>query len=210
MKPDSIILDIDGTLWDSTPVVAEAWNNVIKTTSDLAFRFTPEGLTQLFGHPMYEIADLTFSYLPEHERYALMDRCCDEEHAYLLASRRELLYPRVADTVRELSREYRLFIVSNCQCGYIELFLEKTGLGGCITDFECPGNTGLGKGANIRLVMERNRLLRPVYVGDIEGDRAAAKEAGIPFCHASYGFGRVEDPDYVIRKFSDLTTLFSD
>ena len=26
MKPDSIILDIDGTLWNSTPIVADAWN----------------------------------------------------------------------------------------------------------------------------------------------------------------------------------------
>lgn len=209
MKPDSIILDIDGTLWDSTPVVAGAWNKALETRPDISFRFTPQRLTQLFGHPMDEIADISFPSLPPEERYALMDGCCEQEHAFLTASKQDLLYPGVADTIRKLSRILPLFIVSNCQSGYIELFLEKSGLASCITDFECPGNTGLGKGPNIRLVMERNRLKYPVYVGDIEGDRRASAEAGIPFCHASYGFGSVENPDYVIQKFSDLLTLFS-
>lgn len=209
MKPDSIILDIDGTLWDSTPIVAEAWNRALEPYPSITFRFTPEKLTKLFGHPMDEIADLSFPFLPEKERYALMDSCCEREHDYLYTSTQNLLYPGVEDTIRKLSRVCPLFIVSNCQSGYIELFLEKTGLGDCITDFECPGNTGVGKGPNIRLVMERNRLASPVYVGDIEGDQKASKEAGIPFCHASYGFGQVQDPDYIIRQFSDLPGVFS-
>lgn len=209
MTPDSMILDIDGTLWNSTPIVSEAWNQAVEACSDLAFRFTPERLTRLFGHPMQEIADLSFPFLPPKERYALLDDCMEREHAFLSACTQDLLYPGVADTIRKLSGTCPLFIVSNCQSGYIELFLEKSGLASCITDFECPGNTGLGKGPNIRLVMERNHLKAPIYVGDIESDRQAASEAGIPFCHASYGFGPVEDPDYVIRSFSDLLTLFS-
>jgi len=209
MRPDSIIFDIDGTLWDSTPVVADAWNKALEAVPDIAFRFTPHRLTQLFGHPMNEIADISFPLLPEKERYALMDNCCDQEHAFLSATRQDLLYPEVADTIRQLSDAFPLFIVSNCQSGYIELFLEKTGLGPCITDFECPGNTGLNKGPNIRLVMERNQLKKPVYIGDIESDHIAAIQAGIPFCHAAYGFGKVNNPDYVIQKFSDLPALFS-
>ena len=101
-----------------------------------------------------------------------------------------------------------LFIVSNCQSGYIELFLEKTGLADCITDSECAGRTGLSKGPNIRLVADRNHLQNPVYVGDIDGDRQASEEAGVKFCHASYGFGKVERKDYVMKEFSDLMTLF--
>lgn len=208
MKPDSIILDIDGTLWNSTPVVADAWNRAVEENSCLPMRFTAHTLTRLFGRPLNVIADIAFPSLEEKERYALIDACCEQEHAFLSASTQDLLYPGVADTIRKLSKSYPLFIVSNCQSGYIELFLEKTGLADCITDFECPGSTGLGKGPNIRLVMERNHLKAPVYVGDIEGDRMAAAEAGIPFCHAAYGFGPVEKPDYVIQEFSELLTLF--
>ena len=209
MTPDSIILDIDGTLWNSTPVVAGAWNKVVRKHSADIPCFTPHQLTQLFGRPMYDIADIAFPHLSKEERYGVIDDCCIQEHEDLSASEQNLLYPGVFDTIHRLSSVYQLFIVSNCQSGYIELFLDKTGLGPCITDFECPGNTGLGKGPNIRLVMERNHLKHPVYVGDIEGDRSAAAEAGIPFCHASYGFGSVKNPDYVIRHFADLLTLFS-
>lgn len=208
MKPDSIILDIDGTLWDSTPIVAEAWNDVIKDRADISSRFTAHQLTRLFGRPLYTIADLAFPSLEKTDRYALIDLCCEREHEYLYASVRDILYPGVADTIRKLSNEYKLFIVSNCQDGYIELFLDKTGLSPFIADFECPGTSSRSKGTNIRLVMERNHLTNPVYVGDIEGDRLASKEAGIPFCHAAYGFGKVENPDYVIRRFADLLTIF--
>ena len=38
-----------------------------------------------------------------------------------------------------------IYVVSNCQKGYIELMLEKTGMSEYITDFECYGNTGSGK-----------------------------------------------------------------
>lgn len=208
MKPDSIILDIDGTLWNSTPIVAEAWNKAVLQKTGIQNHFTAQKLTQLFGHPLTKIADLSFPFLEEAERYALMDLCCEQEHIFLSAADEDLLYPEVANTIPLLSQKYPLFIVSNCQAGYIELFLEKTGLAPYITDFECPGNTGLNKGPNIQLVIKRNHLTSPIYVGDIPSDQAASKEAQIPFCHATYGFSPVEAPDYKISLFSDLLTLF--
>lgn len=207
MKPDSLILDIDGTLWNSTPIVAMAWNEVLASRPDVPMTITAEQLSQLFGKTLDVIADLAFPFLEKEERYSLIDACCEREHEYLRASDQDILYPGVADTIRALSKKLRLFIVSNCQAGYIELFLEKTGLGPCITDFECPGYTGKGKGDNIRLVAERNHLERPLYVGDTEGDHEASAYAGVPFCHASYGFGKVERPDYVIQTFADLLSI---
>ena len=52
--------------------------------------------------------------------------------------------------------------------------------------------TGLQKWGNIKLVVERNHLRRPVYVGDTIIDSDAAEKAGVPFLHAGYGFGTVE------------------
>ena len=47
---DSIIFDVDGTIWNSTDVVAQAWNEVlekekidIRVTADQAFRKTASG-----------------------------------------------------------------------------------------------------------------------------------------------------------------------
>lgn len=208
MKTDGIILDIDGTLWNSTPIVAEAWNEIIEKRDDIPFRFTAKQLTQLFGRPLPVIADMVFPFLEEKERYDLINECCEREHELLRASTQNILYPSVAETMKALCKKIPLFIVSNCQSGYIELFLEKTGLADCITDSECAGRTGLPKGPNIRLVADRNHLQNPVYVGDIDGDRQASEEAGVKFCHASYGFGEVEKKDYAIKEFSDLMTLF--
>lgn len=207
MKFDGVILDIDGTLWNSTQVVADAWNAVLAERGDIPFQLTAERLMQLFGRPVPIIADILFPFLEKEERYELIHNCCKREHEYLRTYEKSILYPGVAETIRALAERVPLFIVSNCESGYIELFAEKTGLGDCIKDSECPGRTGLGKGANIRLVAERNHLHHALYVGDIDGDRQASEEAGVQFCYASYGFGEVERADYVIHQFFDLMDL---
>ena len=116
----------------------------------------------------------------------------------------------MTETLKALAKEHNLYIVSNCQDGYIELVMEKTGLTGLIKDFECFGHTGLQKDENIRLVMERNGIADDdaVYIGDTFGDYTATKKAGIKFVFAGYGFGEVEAPDYRIEGIGELLTLF--
>lgn len=204
---DSIIFDLDGTLWDSTSVVAEAWSSVLSRHPEVSFEATPDNLKNLFGRPLPVIADIMMPDLEPEKRYEIMDACCEQEHKALKITP-GTLYPRLEETLAYLCRRYPLFIVSNCEAGYIETFLEVTGLGGYFRDFECPGNSGLIKGPNNKLIMERNHLTAPVYVGDTQGDRDSAAYAGIAFCHASYGFGTVDSFDYKINTFSDLIKLF--
>ena len=97
--------------------------------------------------------------------------------------------------------------MSNCQAGYIELFLKKTGLAPYIRDFECFGNTGMGKAKNIKLLLERNHFSSPVYAGDTQGDFEASRKAGVPFVFASYGFGDVKEADAVIGTFEELADI---
>ena len=88
-----------------------------------------------------------------------------------------ILFEGLEETLEYLSGKYKLYIVSNCQKGYIEAFLEFHKLGKYFVDRENAENTGLSKGKNIRLVMARNGLENTVYVGDTIGDQNAAKEA---------------------------------
>ena len=193
---DCIILDIDGTLWDSTPIVADAWNIVLNERTDVAWRATPEKLKQLFGRPLPVIASMIFTELPEEEHRALKKTP-------------GFAFEGVVDTIKKLSEKYKVCIVSNCQSGYIELTSKALGIEEYITDFECPGYTGLPKGDNCKLVMERNGFKDVVYVGDTQGDLEACEVAGIPFVFCAYGFGQPERYDYKIEKFSDLLELFA-
>ena len=204
----NIIFDVDGTLWDSTEVVAQAWNKAIAEVGGTKTVVSAAILKREFGKTMKVIADNLFPDADEATKALLMKKCCDYEHEALEENEEELLYPAVVSTIKELALRHRLFIVSNCQSGYIELFMKKAGIEAYIEDWECFGDTGKAKGENIRLLMERNKLAEAVYVGDTQGDYEATQLAGIPFIFARYGFGSVTVATQGIERFEDLLPLF--
>lgn len=203
----NIILDVDGTLWDTTKVIAEGWNRAISEVGGTSVIVTPSILKREFGKPMDEIANSLFHDASEEKRALLLEQCCKYEHDVLKENTDDLLFPGVRETIRKLSEKCSLFIVSNCQSGYIELFMEKAGVEKYITDYECFGDTGRSKGENIKLVMERNNLDEAVYVGDTQGDYEATVFAETPFIFAKYGFGSVENCYLTISEIKELLNL---
>ena len=145
---DSIIFDVDGTIWDSTQSVADSWNIAIKEHSDLDLTLEPVSLSRVFGKTMTEIADAVFPDLEPVKRMELLDFCFEEENRYL-ETHPGTVYKGVVETIRELAEHYPLFIVSNCQCGYIEVMLKTTGLAPYIKDHLCFGETQTPKGDTI-------------------------------------------------------------
>lgn len=204
---DGIILDVDGTLWDSTSIVAGAWNRAARECGLVDYTVTPDTLKGLFGRTMAVIAENLFPAEAPGRREEIMALCCRYEQQALEEDECRICYPGVAATIRELSKKLPVFIVSNCQSGYIELFLKKTGLGPFVTDIECYGNNKNNKSENIRLVAERNHLRHPVYVGDTQGDCDASEGAGVPFIYAAYGFGQTDRCDGSIREFGELLSF---
>ena len=63
------------------------------------------------------------------------------------------------------------------------------------------------KAENIKLVADRNNMINPVYVGDIEKDEIASRKAGVAFIHAAFGFGTAKSPDHTINEFADLLRI---
>jgi phosphoglycolate phosphatase len=203
----NIILDVDGTLWDTTEVVAEAWNKAISEVGGTSAIITSSVLKKEFGKPMDAIANNLFPDASEKQRELLLEQCCKCEHDFLSENKDNLLFPGVIETLEKLSEKCGLFIVSNCQSGYIELFMEKAGIEKYITDYECFGDTGKSKGENIKLVIERNKLDDVVYVGDTQGDYEATVVAGVPFVFANYGFGSTPDCYKSINEIKELLNL---
>ena len=207
MRYESLIFDIDGTLWDSRALVAEGYNIQLKAEGLEHLFVDAEILRTQFGKVMTEIADGIFASIPVPERYALMERCMDTENRYLHENPCRIGYPGVLETVRELAKQYRLFIVSNSQCGYPELCMDKLGLAPYIQGHLCFGDTGTSKGKTIRALMERHGIENCAYVGDTQGDYEATVEADIPFIWCTFGCGTPDGYAAKVDKFEDLLNL---
>ena len=203
MEKSGIIFDMDGTLWDSAKAVADSWTEVVAREYTPERVITEEEIKSVMGLTMDKLAARIFPELPEEKRLQLLEVCGREENEYL-RTHGAIVYPQVEETFQKLKEKYHLYIVSNCQSGYIEAFLEYYGYGKYIEDTECYGNNGLVKGENIRKVTERNHLTKAVYVGDIQGDYDASMQAGVEFIHAGYGFGTVNANVPEIAAFAEL------
>lgn len=208
MNVESLIFDIDGTLWDSRALVAEGYNIQLHREGLDHLCVTAEDLLPLFGKVMTEIADVIFEKVAPEQRYALMERCMDTENRYLHENPCNIGYPGIRETLTELAKNYRLFIVSNSQCGYPELCIEKLGLTPYIVGHLCFGDTGTEKGETIRRLMAEHNITAAVYIGDTQGDLDAAHQAGIPFVFAAYGFGNPDSYEAKIEKPEQLLQLF--
>ncbi len=202
----SIIFDVDGTLWDSTDAIAESWNKAIKKTLNFDRNVDGATLRKLFGKTTDEIAAEMLPGFTKEEQMKALEQCFVYEDEYL-KDHSGTFYNGVTKTLTELSKKYDLYVVSNCQIGYIELALMHGKLTDVIKDHLCYGDNNLPKGENIKLIMQRNNVDKAIYVGDIQGDYDACQIAKIPMIYASYGFGKVENPDYTINDIKELPSL---
>ena len=200
---DGIIFDLDGTLWESRINVTESWCEILRRDYPQLREPTPEEFGRQMGKLLADVGRSLFPGLSDEENEEVIGKCCDYENRYL-AENGGILFDGLEETLEKLSEKYRLFIVSNCQGGYIEAFYESSGLGKYFTGKLCCGDTGKVKADNIKLIIERFGLRSPVYVGDTALDESSAREAGIPFIWAAYGFGRAEKYDAKLGSITEL------
>lgn len=203
---DSIIFDVDGTLWDSTESVAQSWTAYLQEKEHMDITLTSARLMTLFGQTLSDIARQIFPDCSEAEQLRLIDGCCQAEHEALL-KKCAPLYEDLEKMLQIMYKKYPLYIVSNSQSGYIEVFLQTSGLEKYFKGHLCNGDTGLDKGSNIRKLADTYDLKSPVYVGDTFGDYQACQKANVPFIFAEYGFGKVPKPDARICKPMDLVNI---
>ena len=199
-----IIFDMDGTLWDTTPLLHEVWNRVLQKYEETKGRYLSlEEIRGLMGKTMYEIGQATMPGVPVERQEEIFNGCIDAEDEELLIKGGQL-YEGLEETLRFLKPYYHLYIVSNGQENYARNFIDFYGFGDLIEDEETFGRTVLPKSENIKLMVKRNGLDDAVYVGDTRQDETSAREAGVRFIYASYGFGEALEPDETIASPKDL------
>jgi len=173
-------------------------------------QITEDALKAMVGHTQLQIFAKLFQGLNGAQTEELKKLCKVFQAEFI----RELggkLYKGTIEKLEKLHQQNKqIFIVSNCEKGYIDLFLNQTKID-FIVDVECWGNTGKMKSENIDLVISRNYLSKQkcIYIGDTQGDFDAAKKSGIDFIYANYGFGKINaQPDFEINAIGEIELAY--
>ena len=199
---ESLIFDLDGTLWDTTKQVSIVWNNVAKKYNIEVEQFL---IKDIMGLTTSEIISKLFNN-DNMIGKSFICECQKSENEYLSIYGGNI-YVNTISTIKKLSKKFDLYMVSNCQDGYIESFLNFYGLNNYFKDYECSGRTNLTKVDNLKIIMKRNHIEHSIYIGDTEKDYLSAINSNNKFIWASYGFGICKDYDYCINDISDLLTI---
>lgn len=204
MKIDSIGFDLDGTLWNPTVAITQAWGETaIKYNVHIPSEKEIEGV---LGLNQKDLMDKLYPDKSDEMKLAFFNEA-EALCKVILGEKGGRLFDGVEETLELLSKKYKLYIVSNCQDGYIEAFYRAHKLDKYFCDFEHPDKRCLPKGVNLKTLLERNGFKNSIFVGDTKGDADAAEYAGLPFVFASYGFGNVENPDYTISNFREIMDI---
>lgn len=204
--PDSLIFDMDGTLWDAVDTYAESWNIAF---AELGINKTVrrDELAKMVGWEGKKVHAVIMPDFDEETRQSIYARVNEIRHE-MLPRNGGILYEGVKEGLKRLAGKYKLFIVSNCAKGIIRLFIDWAGINKHIIDEIAYGINQMPKYHNIRLLIDKHHLKNPVYVGDTEGDGEQSRLAGIPFVFVSYGFGKTDDHDLRFDNFTDFTNYF--
>jgi phosphoglycolate phosphatase len=206
-KVDSVIFDMDGTLWNASQSYVEIWNVCLKrygidrhlTVGDLSpyIGMTIDGIIQHVFVRDYKTVDSA----------AFLRSLADIEDE-MMPQLGGKLYPGVVEGFAALSRRYRLFLVSNCGVNGLNNFMAFSHTEPYVTDSVTFGQRHASKGDNIIFLKNKYSLQYPVYMGDTQSDCDEAHRAGIPFIHAKYGFGKCDDCEMSFDSFNAFTACF--
>jgi len=206
LKPDSLIFDLDGTLWDALDTYLASWNEGAEI-ENLDRVFTRKDLHHVMGWERSKVLRHLFPDLEEDARervYKTINEC----RIRLMPALGGMMYEGVREGLIKLSEKYKLFIVSNCPENMIIEFLKWADLAEYITDEMAHGVNSMPKHHNINLLVEKYNLKAPVYIGDTLGDGIETRKSGLPFVLLTYGFGTTDDFDLKFDDFITFTNYF--
>ena len=199
---NSVIFDLDGTLWE---VIESTYKsaNIIANKYDLK-EISKDTICKVFGLNKEESAKLYFPYMELNESTKLIDEIAiiNIEN---LKNNGGNVYPNVKEVLNKLVDKYDLYIVSNtAEIEYIRAFLKSSDTKECFKNYIAASSLNISKADAIKKVIDDNKVEKAVYIGDTRIDLEAAYANNIPFVHAKYGFGENLNTDYSINEIKEL------
>lgn len=206
-KIDSIFFDMDGTLWDAVSSYCKIWE-ICFEKHGVKVNYTEDDVKQYMGFSIDVIFNAVKKRLGveiDNDKFLADLDVLENKMMPVLGGK---LYSYVRDGIKELSKHYKLFMVSNCGRLGLRNFMAFSGTTQYFVDSLTFGETKSPKSVNITSLIKKYGLKNPVYVGDTQADCDETHLAGIPFVHATYGFGTCANPDMKVESFKEFVDIF--
>lgn len=205
-KPDSLILDMDGTLWDNVSTYAKAWTAGLKKCG-YERTLSRNDMVDLMGKEARVILNTLMPEWTEDMQDTLFEAVI-ESYQELVPVMKPYIYDGVLEGLELLSNSYKLFLLSNCEKNGLVNFMNHTKTTHLITDYMEHGMNLQPKHYNMQLLTNKHGLKSPVYVGDTNSDSIESSKAGVPFIFMTYGFGHTENYALKFDTFRDLVQYY--
>ena len=200
-----IIFDLDGTLWDTREITLKSANIVAAKYPDIK-EITMIEVEGGMGYSFEETSEIYMPYLDKDRREKYFRKIIDT-NIDLINKEGTKLYEGVKDTIINLSKDYKLGIVTNNNDNYVKSFFKSSGLEEYFTDYMGAASYNLTKGEAIKKLVSKYNEKTNYYVGDIKQDMISSEDAGVTFIHAKYGFDKELETKYFINDIRKLPEL---
>lgn len=204
----NLIFDLDGTLWNTEKSYYYAFNKFLANNPSKASQMDVNVVEKLKSITMDKMAPLLFPLDNDEERYHNMLECLKYSCEYLINN--ENIEQKKIDDLLKLSKEYNLYIVSNCPFEYIDIFFKKTNLRSIFKDVVALGgftvNNDFDKSNNLANLVRKENLKKEetFFIGDSHLDLEASEYAKVNFIYLN------EEMDIlstVVQKFENMKIL---
>ncbi|MDO9252699.1 MAG: phosphoglycolate phosphatase [Hydrogenophaga sp.] len=218
---DLILFDLDGTLIETAPEIADAVNDTLTglghpTVSQQAVNdWIGHGTRELLIQALAQVLKTSTQQVREAEAFPAIEAEFGQ-HYQRRCGTRSHLYPHVRETLQALrTAGVKLVVMTNKEGRYTQTVLDAHDLAPMF-DRVISGDTLPVKKPNPAGITDCLKQFglssdRALFVGDSSIDVATARNAGIAVWALPYGYNMGEpieacNPDRVIPDFSALTT----
>lgn len=198
---EGIVFDLDGTLWDTKESYLYSYEK-ISEKYHIVDKKGPEDIVQMLGVKLRDVMNFLFA---DFENKDVIAEDAVNFSIECILKNSDVLYPNVKEMIIKLSKDYKIYIISNCPRNYLETFLSISNLKEYITDSYTitEGN----KIENFQKIINQNKG-KLLFVGDDYEDYQTIKDHGKTFfCYAKYGYKKSDTYDYSITTFEKINNV---